>query len=379
MEVSITPQSQLQPETNINSPTAYCLIASFCAIGYWMSIELLILVYVTFKRHSGLYFWSIVITTVGIILQTTGYILKAFENKTPIILVIIICKVGWILNVTGFAIVLWSRLHLVVNQHRFLKYLLIMIIVNAFLWHTPVVIFEFGLMHGKAQPYYHLMQIFERIQQTLFTLQETILSSLYIYHTVRFLNVGYPMHTRKVMWLLLCVQVLVVALDAMLTTFDYIDWFTLKCTIHPFIYAIKLKLEFIVLNQLQALVKRGHTPGLGLGSNIPISDLENKSEDQIPSPQFVASTKTGRKGSVFDRGFITKAGAATTLSLKTPGASTNGSLEQEINRLGHAKHDSGQTLHGDDLEFDLKSIVGRDGVDDIERMYLGRWDGKVEK
>lgn len=343
-----------------------------------MSIELLILVYVTFKRHTGLYFWSIVITTLGIILQTTGYILKSFENKTPVVFVIIVCKVGWVSNVTGFAIVLWSRLHLVVNQHRILKYLLIMILVNGLLWHTPVVVFEFGLMTGKHATYYRLMQIFERIQQTIFTLQETILSSLYIYHTIRFLNIGYPMHTRKVMGLLLCVQVLVVALDAMLTAFDFIDWFTLKCTVHPFIYAIKLKLEFIVLNQLQTLVKRGFTPGLGLASDLPVS--ENKSEDPIPSPRFVPSNKASKQLPVFDRGFITKAGAATAASLtQSPGESTNGSLEQEIVKLGHAKHDSDQTLQGD--EIDLKLIVGRpdggtNGVDDIERMYLGRWDGK---
>ena len=339
-----------------------------------MSIELLILVYVTFKRHSGIYFWSIVITTIGIILQTTGYILKAFENKAPIVFVIIICKVGWVSNVTGFAIVLWSRLHLVVNQHRTLKYLLFMILINALLWHTPVVVFEFGLMHGKAQPYYNLMRVFERIQQTLFTLQETVLSSLYIFHTVRFLNIGYPMHTRKVMWLLICVQVLVVALDSMLTAFDYIDWFTLKCTIHPFIYAIKLKLEFIVLNQLQALVQKGFTPGLGLSSNLPISD--GKSENPISSTQFTAPINPSGAQPVLNRGFLTKVGTTTTVSFQSPGESMNGSLEQDIVKLGGGKHDSDQTL-GE--EIDLKNIVGRDGVDDIERMYLGRWEGKERK
>lgn len=92
-------------EADRNSPTAYCLIASFCAVAYWMSIELLVLVYVTFS-HSGVYFWSIITTTLGIILQTTGYILKSFENPAPDILTTIICKVGWVSNVTGFSIVL---------------------------------------------------------------------------------------------------------------------------------------------------------------------------------------------------------------------------------------------------------------------------------
>ncbi|PVH81814.1 hypothetical protein DL98DRAFT_350197, partial [Cadophora sp. DSE1049] len=237
------------------SPTAFCLIASVCAVAYWMSIELLLLVYVTFKRHTGVYFWSIIITTIGIVLQTTGYILKSFENSWPVVLVVIICKVGWVANVTGFSIVLWSRLHLVVRNPRILKWLLVIILIDGLVCHTPVVVFEFGLMTKHHDTYYRPMQIMERIQQTVFTLQETAMSCLYIYHTRKFLKIGYPMKTRKVIGLLLLVQLLVIALDAVLTLFDYTDKFTLKCTLHPLVYSIKLKLEFIVLNQLQSLVK----------------------------------------------------------------------------------------------------------------------------
>ena len=149
-------------------------------------------------------------------------------------LVILICKVGWVSNVTGFSIVLWSRLHLVVNNPKILKAILIMVLINGLLCHTPIVVFEFGLRTANHAAYYRPMQIMERIQQTVFTLQECVISGLYIYHTKRFLNIGYPMHTRKVIGLLLCVQVLVVALDATLTGFDYSDMFTLKCTIRKF-------------------------------------------------------------------------------------------------------------------------------------------------
>lgn len=120
---------------------------------------------------------------------------------------------------------------MVVNDSRILKYVLIMIIVNGVLCHTPIVVFEFGLKSVHHASYYRPMQIMERIQQTIFTLQECVISGLYIYHTKRFLNLGYPMHTRKVIALLLTVQVLVIALDACLTGFDYSDMFTLKCTV----------------------------------------------------------------------------------------------------------------------------------------------------
>lgn len=352
------------PTNNPISPTAFALIAVFCAIAYWMCLELLVLVYVTFKRHSGIYFYSIIITTLGLILQTTGYILKEFENNCPPILVTIICKLGWVSNVTGFSIVLWSRLHLVLNDRRVLRGVLIMIITNGIVCHTPVVVFEFGLMSKHQSTYYQPMQIMERIQQTIFTLQETIISSLYIYHTARFLSAGYATHTRKVISLLLCVQVTVVALDTMLTVFDYTDKFTLKCTIHPFVYSIKLKLEFIVLNQLQTLVKRGLAPGLSLGSIIVPSDPSsaNVEGEQIPVPAF-------------ERDFIIKTGI-----VSPPVSLTTMDSEEERPR-GHGRVDSNGTLMGDEL--DLKNVMGQpddevivEGTNDIERLYLGRWDGE---
>jgi hypothetical protein len=155
----------------------------------------------------------------------------------------------------------------------------------------------------------------------------------------------------------------------MLTVFDYTNKFTLKCTIHPFIYSIKLKLEFIVLNQLQTLVKRGLAPGLSLGSNIAPSGIgSERSSNMTPAVE--------KPVPVFERGFITKTGVSPSLSLKTD------SCDERIVR--HGRTDSDGTLLGE--EMDLKDIVGRpDGagglekVDDIERLYLGRWDGEGMK
>jgi hypothetical protein len=311
-----------------------------------MTLELLVLVYVTFKRHSGVYFWSIIITTLGIIVQTTGYILKEFAQSSPPILTTIISKIGWVCNVTGFSIVLWSRLHLVVNDQRMLRAVLIMILVNGVLMHTPIVVLEFGLISRYHAAYTRPFQIIERVQQTVFTLQESIISITYIVHTYRFLNSGYPTHTRKVVRLLVLVQAGVIALDGGLTAFDYKDMFTLKCTVHPFVYALKLKLEFIVLNQLLALVRNGlQKPGIGAGL---FTDSEVSSMG---------------KGRVKAKGTLTEAErvkAANTFITKSPIAAVGPKTE----------------------EHDLRDVVGRpdeDGisgvgtvVSDLERQYLGR-------
>ncbi|XMA12835.1 hypothetical protein WAI453_005626 [Rhynchosporium graminicola] len=368
------------------NPAAFCLIAAVCAIAYWMSIEVLVLVYVTFKRHAGIYFWSIIFTTIGIILQTTGYILLSFENTWPVILVVVICKIGWIMNVTGFSIVLWSRLHLVVRSQRILKWLLVIILIDGLVCHTPIAVFEFGLMTRNHNTYYRPMQIMERIQQTVFTIQETIMSCLYIYHTRKFLKIGYPMQTRKVVGLLLLVQLLVIALDVILTLFDYTDKFTLKCTVHPLVYAIKLKLEFIVLNQLQSLVKRGLTPGLGAAPSLEdAKSSENRpslspTQSPFPSARVPVSRELARQAPRFEAGFASKAGPVVSeLDKSSPGESMTDSLSNEGAMLGRGKHDSNQTLTEND-EYDLRVLVGRaDDVvekpDDMERQYLGSWGG----
>lgn len=343
---------------------AYCLIASFCAVAYWMSIELLVIVYATFKRRTGLHFWSIIITTIGIILQTTGYLLIEFAPNCPHILKIIIAKIGWVSNVTGFSIVLWSRLHLVVNNPRILKAVLAMILINCVCLHTPIIVLDFGLASKHRDKFYPPMEIMERVQQIIFTLQETIISGLYIYHTARFLSSGYTYRTRKVIGLLFGVQALVIAFDAGLTAFDYNNMFTLKYTLHPFVYALKLKLEFIVLNQLLTIVKKGLAPGLQIGlvgDSDSFSAGSHNEHASIPNPHK----------------FITKSELVLhqTKSL-SEGSTSSTSMVDSITVAPAA------ALAILNEEEDLMNIIGRpdeyltkteSAISDVERQYLGRY------
>jgi hypothetical protein len=54
---------------------------------------------------------------------------------------------------------------------------------------------------------------------------------------------------------LLFAQIFTFLADIAMVVLDFVDMFTLKAALHPFIYAIKLKIEFIVLNQLTCLVQ----------------------------------------------------------------------------------------------------------------------------
>lgn len=57
-------------------PSVYCLVTSILTISYWLVIELTCEVYLTFKRHDSLYFWSIVVSIWGVALRATGWTLQ---------------------------------------------------------------------------------------------------------------------------------------------------------------------------------------------------------------------------------------------------------------------------------------------------------------
>ncbi|KAF2263082.1 hypothetical protein CC78DRAFT_569347 [Lojkania enalia] len=357
------------------NPAAYCLIASFFAVAYWMSIELLVLVYVTFKRRTGIYFWSIIITTLGVILQTTGYIMKEYARDVPIVLTTIICKVGWVSNVTGFSIVLWSRLHLVVGNPQILRGVLAMIIINGIALHTPVVVFEFGLISRHKDKYIHPMEVIERVQQTVFSLQETIIGAIYIYHTAQFLNSGYPTRTRTVVRLLVGVQALVIGFDAGLTVFDYKNMLTLKCSIHPFVYALKLKLEFIVLNQLVGVLKKGLAPGA-------MDLLKSGSSSSLEERPASASrdARSGDKRVKVAGTFIAK---PELVGRMTTSSSAVSSVEPGMDNVTVSPARATATAMARE-EGDLIDVIGRPDntlvqtrtvITDVERQYLGRFSG----
>jgi hypothetical protein len=192
-----------------------------------------------------------------------GFLLKLFTPRSNWIFSTILAEIGWIGMVSGFSVVLWSRLHIVWQGQHALRWVLIMIIVDSFLFHTLTVVTQFGLSSGHAHhKWASIMAPMERVQVTAFTIQETIISGSYMWATWLVLKGRMNVNTEawKVMLLLFTVQVIVILIDVVIITLDYAEYFTLKAIIHSWVYAVKLKLEFVVLNQLIDLAKNGLTP-----------------------------------------------------------------------------------------------------------------------
>lgn len=144
-------------------------IAAFTAVAWYNVAELNVQVFLTFKRHRGLYFWSLIISSYGCVLHALGFLLKFFELTTNTYLSVTIITIGWYCMVTGQAVVLYSRLHLVVREQKVLRGILTMIIIDAICFHIPTTVLTYG---SNASPdanntFTQAFAIVERLQVSL--------------------------------------------------------------------------------------------------------------------------------------------------------------------------------------------------------------------
>jgi hypothetical protein len=122
----------------------------FCAgLTIYNAIELLILIFSTFSRYATVYFWSLFASSLSLIPYSLGYAFKFFGTLTGNAkwASLSLLTVGWYVMVTGQAVVLWSRLHLVVtgdNGSKILLYTKWMIIFDAIFLHIPTTVVTFG-------------------------------------------------------------------------------------------------------------------------------------------------------------------------------------------------------------------------------------------
>jgi len=230
----------------------------FTAIAWYNSIEIIILLFVVFKRYKGLYFWSVLITAIAIIVYSFGAWGKLVSVSRYDFFPVTFTTMGWVVMVTGQSIVLWSRLHLITQNERLLKGILYGIIINSFVMCTPTVVLTYGSNASSPAEYISGYQVMEKIQMTAFSVQELFISCVYLYEVRKLLKVIYDAPARKLMWELVAINVAIIILDTALLTVEFVNLYQIEITLKGMIYSIKLKLEFGVLSKLVKIITKRH-------------------------------------------------------------------------------------------------------------------------
>lgn len=234
------------------------VIVVFLSVAIYNFLELNVQIFTTFKRRTGLYFWSFTIATWGILFNSIGYLLKHLEVTKEGNIYATIILIGWCSMISGQSVVLYSRLHIVMHNTKRLRAVLIIIITNAIWLHIPIIVLVYGANSNNPGPFEGAYSIYEKIQLTVFVIQELIISGLYVYETVNLLKLERTIGnngTKTVLYHLIYVNVLVMLLDVSIVGLEFANYYVVQTAWKPLVYSVKLKLEFSILNRLVELTR----------------------------------------------------------------------------------------------------------------------------
>ena len=159
--------------------------------------------------------------------------------------------------VTGQSLVLYSRLHLAVRDKRVLRAILIMIIVDFCLFQVPTTLQKFMSTRANTGVWLSAYHVYERVQLIVFTIQELIISIIYIRAALIWLSPSDPEGMRHTKHFLIYLNVLCIALDIAIVCEVSTDQWLYEEASQSLAYAIKLTLEFAVLNKVMEFYRLG--------------------------------------------------------------------------------------------------------------------------
>lgn len=280
-----------------NSNGVRITIATFVGVAWYNVIELIVLICLTFKRYRGPYFWSMLIASIGILPYSVGYLMKFFNLTSATWLPVTLLTIGWWSMVTGQSFVLYSRLHLVVQNMRVLRLVKRMIIMNIILLHIPTTVLTYAANFSTSPETVMGYDVMEKLQLTGFCVQEVIISSVYMWETNRMLQLNPDHNSRKTIIQLLAVNVACILMDIALMIIEFMNFYIYQTTLKATLYSIKLKLEIAVLGKLV---------------NIAHQHVWRSSTFNIPGGQYPSFVDASRVLSDFNHAQINPAEFATT-------------------------------------------------------------------
>jgi len=344
---------------NGNSETLRMFIVFFAGLAMYNACELIAMVALTFARHRGLYFWSLLVSSVAVIPYSVGFLLKFMNITTGNVrwLAVVLLTIGWYPMVTGQSVVLWSRLHLIVSGERGDKIIFWtkwMIVVNAIILHIPTTVLTFG-SNGDVHisTFERGYNVMEKIQMIGFFIQEVILSSIYIFETVKILRGSLQPHTRKTMIQLIVINVAIIVMDLGLLGLECASLYILETLLKGVIYSIKLKLEFAILGKLVRHVT----------TNRPAGDMRTASIGFMP---------TANKGSIDANNldvadFVDMTRVATDVSHPSHGSSSSTARRKSRRADSQMSYNMQRFAHVEDISTlqDSSRATSRSRIEDM--------------
>ncbi|OWY54254.1 sugar transporter [Alternaria alternata] len=235
--------------------------AAFLGVALYLCIELNVRL-LTRTTSRSLYFWSCLLCSWGLIVHGIAILLLNFHIWEAYSSIVVV-ELAWLTYVVAQSLVLYSRLNLVLRNTQIGRYVLYMIVVDS-------VIFGLTTRHPNFTARLHHANVtWDKVQVSAFFVQETLINILYIYETAKYLKNmellgNCRQTTRTNLRNLIAVNVLIIILDCSVMGLCFSGYFDLQGCYKVAVYAVKLRTEFMILNQLRKALTGASTGGSGL-------------------------------------------------------------------------------------------------------------------
>lgn len=235
---------------------------AFLSMTFLLVVEINVQIHHAFKRGKGVYFWAMQIGSVGCFVDALGTLIKYLlpHSMRLWVLYTLFATVGWAVYTVAQLAVLYSRLHLVM-QHEGIQVLVFWMIVTI----SPILIVtdwtttwpSYNPEGDMSQRWSPAQAVVERICQLGFTGVEIVINVVYAVGIFALLRRRPTVRQRRVMLDLIYVNALAVLFDILNIVLVYLNRVGVSHPVQTFSYTLKLRLEFITLNQLMAVAARG--------------------------------------------------------------------------------------------------------------------------
>ncbi|KAL4890377.1 hypothetical protein BDV59DRAFT_209811 [Aspergillus ambiguus] len=270
---STTPAARLAPGFENESLPGKFVTIVFISLALYSATELVLIILWSFRRHRSVYFWSILLSaTLGVIPCSVGALLDIY-HAGPKWLMLTFQIVGFYFMVPGQSLVLYSRLHIVFWNVRLRKALGFSALIGTILLVIPVTVLFYGSAYFRGT-WSHGYDYIERVQLIYFSVQEGLISAIFVAVTIKLIRLNPVQDKRRVriLYELVVINVIAVLLDIALLLLEFLGFYYLQVITKAMVYSIKLKLECAVLGRLTLAVGQPRPPTIYNGL-LPLGEV----------------------------------------------------------------------------------------------------------
>jgi hypothetical protein len=196
------------------SGTSALLAAAFLGMSIFCLFLMLFFIWTMFLRKTGLYFWSILITTVSELSLNFSAILYFWILKDSLPGVTLLFSAPSYISYVLFEfLVLYSRLHLLSASQGTLRLVLALILIEVIVIEIPMSALLVYITRHSTNGVHSVYRVWYQAESVIYVVLDVFLSSLYIWHVWKMWGIDKSSNQRRVLRHVVVMGVFLITID----------------------------------------------------------------------------------------------------------------------------------------------------------------------